>query len=403
MTVALRVPKPLIPLCSAIGISCGVTVLLITVFSYLALPMARDLRMTPAEISGAISLHMGLLIFALPAAGMIADRIGARATIIASALLYAGCLWWISTLPPGRLGIYLAFAFAAILGAGASPVTYIRPIVERFEHNRGMALGIALSGVGLAGMVLPHIVEPAVAAQGWRSAVRLLAAIALAAALIGALAAGDMRRKRGAIAGEGNGHSLGEAARTPAFLIMATAFLLFGMALAGVIAQLAQIWDRLGIDALSASGFQLGIGAATIGGRLLGGWLMDRYPANAIGAIFGVIGAAGLLMLAGLPDQRAALIGASLAFGLCMGAESDVASYLVSRFFGLAYFSRIYAMQAAAFMAGAAIGPVSAAILAQALGYSALVVLAAAALLLSALLLALLRAPSSTRVATPST
>jgi len=403
MTLPLRIPTLLVPVGSAIGISCGVTVLLITVFSHLSQPMARDLHMTPAELSGAISLHMGVLIIALPAAGVIADRIGARMTIIASALLYASCIWWISTLAPGRFGVYLAFALAAILGAGASPVTYTRPIVERFEAARGLALGVALSGVGLAGMFLPHLVVPTIAEQGWRSAMRLLAGTALAAALIGALAAGGTRRRTEPSANEPNGYSLGEAARTPAFLVMAAAFALFGLALAGVIAQLAQIWDRLEINVLSASAFQLGIGAATIAGRLLGGWLMDRYPASNVGAIFGVIGAAGLVTLAGLPDQRAALIGASVAFGLCMGAESDVGSYLVSRFFGLAHFSRIYAMQAAAFMIGAAIGPVSAAVFAQALGYPALVVSAAGALLLSALLLTLLRAPSRTSAATLST
>lgn len=403
MRARLHIPTLLIPIGSAIGISCGVTVLLITVFSYLAQPMAHDLGMTTAELSGAISLHMGLLIVALPAAGVIADRIGARLTIIASAPLYAACLWWISTLSSGRAELYLAFALAAILGAGVSPVTYIRPVVERFEHRRGLALGIALSGVGAAAMVLPHLVEPAIAAQGWRSAVRLLAGVAFAAALVGALAAGGTPRQPGTVARNDAGYSLAEAARTPAFLVMAAAFMLFGVALAGVIAQLARIWDRLGIDALNASGFQLGIGAATIGGRLLGGWLMDRYPAHRVGAIFGVLGSAGLILLASLPDQKAALITASIAFGLCMGAESDVASYLVSRLFGLAHFSRIYAVQAAAFMVGAAIGPVSAALFAQTFGYLALVVFAAGALLLSALLLAVLRAPSSTRAVTLST
>lgn len=403
MTNARHMPKALIPVGSAIGISCGVTVLLITVFSYLAQPMARDLQMSAAELSGAMSLHMGLLIVALPAAGVIADRIGARTTIIASALLYAGCLWWISILAPGGTGAYLAFALAAVLGAGVSPVTYTKPVVERFENNRGMALGIALSGVGIAGIVLPHLVEPVVAGPGWRSAVQLLAATALAAALVGAIAAGKAPQKASIAAHDRTGYRLGEAARTPAFLVMAVAFTLFGLALVGVIAHLAQIWDRLEIDALSASGFQLGIGAATICGRLLGGWLMDRYPANRVGAMFGVLGSAGLVALASLPDQKAALVGASIAFGLCMGAESDVASYLVSRFFGVAHFARIYAMQAAAFMVGAAVAPVSAAVLSQAFGYLALVLIAAVALLLSALLLALLRAPSSTSAATLST
>jgi MFS family permease len=48
---------------------------------------------------------------------------------------------------------------------------------------------------------------------------------------------------------------------------------------------------------------------------------------------------------------------ATLLTGLAMGAEIDLISYLVARYYGLAYYGRIYGWLYAVFMVGRSLGP----------------------------------------------
>jgi MFS family permease len=279
MTDQPKLTKSLFPLVAAIGIACGVTVTLLTVFSYLAKPIGLDLDLKPTETSLALTLHLGMLIVALPAAGWLADCFGARLTIIASSLLFALCLVAISRVE-SKIGLYMAFALAGLAGGGASPITYARVIVHRFTRRRGLALGVALAGTGLGGIVLPMIVQPVVAAQGWRSALLLLALIVSVAGVLGGMLAAEDRGKAATTLGDG--HTLREAAATRAFWQMTFAFMLLGLALAAVTAHLTTLWEGLGLDPKQVPQFQAIVGSATIAGRLIGGGC-DGPLARALG------------------------------------------------------------------------------------------------------------------------
>jgi MFS family permease len=386
----------LLPPVAALGIACGVTVLLITVFNYLAVPISRDLGTTPTAAAGAISLHLAMLIVSLPAAGFLADRFGSRPVVIGSALLFGTALYGASLAQTGGQ-LRLALVLAGIVGAGASPISYARTIVRRFDARRGLALGVALTGTGLGGILLPMLVQPVVVEQGWRAAFVLLAALAGGIGCLAGLLVGTDRGTASSAAGAAaTGYSLAEAARTPAFRTMVAAFALLGVALSGVTAHLSEIFTAQNLDAAAVPRFQAVAGIATIIGRLAGGALMDVMPARFVGGGAALVGAAGIALLA-LAPPAAALVVVAAAMGLCTGTESDVVSYLSSRFFGLKAFARIYAVQGSFFMIGFAAGPILAAAAFGAVGTAASLYAAAAILTLSGLLLLSVRAPADGR------
>ncbi|MBY0394453.1 MAG: hypothetical protein K2Q27_14460, partial [Novosphingobium sp.] len=86
-----------------------------------------------------------------------------------------------------------------------------------------------------------------------------------------------------------------------------------------------------------------------------------------------------------------ALIG--FAVGVCTGAESDVVSYLSSRFYGIRNFARIYALQGSIFMLGMASGPAIGALVLSELGPVTMLIISAILLSASGALLLVLRAP----------
>jgi MFS family permease len=388
----------LIPPLAAVGICGGVTVLLLTVFNYFVEPMSHDLGLPRHEVSAALSFHIVAMIVALPFVGALADRFGPRPVISLSALLFGLCLLGISVVPEDRRILYAAFAAAGIAGAGASPVTYTKIIVSRFDRFRGLALGIALTGVGVASIVLPVILRGVIAEHGWRTGFEVLAAIAIGCGLVGCIAA-DTRQTGDSPAArhQGTAASGGDTVRTavakPIFWLLAAALFVHGLVLVGVVAHLSEAWREFGWSASSVPSFQAALGLAAIVGRIAGGAMMDRTRPNVVAAVASVAGAAGLLILLTCEEASVGQILAGVLIGLCSGAESDVASLLTSRYFGLARFAEIYALQASAFMIGAAIGPYAAALIAEPADYRFVFLLAVGGFLTSAVLLTALPKP----------
>jgi cyanate permease len=107
--------------------------------------------------------------------------------------------------------------------------------------------------------------------------------------------------------------------------------------------------------ALADAGRALGmLGFSIIIGRLTIGFLVDRFPARIVGPIYILLPALSCAMLA----QGLAPIPAIVLIGLSAGAEVDLLAYLMSRYFGMRHYAKIYGWGLSAFSAGAGTGPI---------------------------------------------
>lgn len=97
------------------------------------------------------------------------------------------------------------------------------------------------------------------------------------------------------------------------------------------------------------------IGLAVIASRMVVGFLLDRMFAPRIAIVICIIGASGgvTLLLGGAPYASVTAI----ALGLALGAELDLMGFLVSRYFRLTDFGRIYGWQYGAFIFASGLGP----------------------------------------------
>ena len=112
--------------------------------------------------------------------------------------------------------------------------------------------------------------------------------------------------------------------------------------------------DR-GIPAQTAALGSSFVGAAVLLGRVGTGYLLDHLFAPHVAAVFfgGAALGIGLLWLGTTP---VAFAGAFLV-GLGLGAEVDLIAYLISRYFGLRAFGKVYSSAFAAFALAGALGP----------------------------------------------
>jgi cyanate permease len=129
------------------------------------------------------------------------------------------------------------------------------------------------------------------------------------------------------------------------------------MVVGGLIVNLPAMLADRGVGLAQASSALGLLGVAVIGGRLTVGLLVDRLPAQLVAAAYIVLPSLACLLLA----RRNAAVPAVVLAGLSAGAEVDLLAYLVSRYFGLLQYSRIYGWALSTFSAGVGVGPLLAA------------------------------------------
>jgi predicted MFS family arabinose efflux permease len=95
-----------------------------------------------------------------------------------------------------------------------------------------------------------------------------------------------------------------------------------------------------GISAAAAAAIMGIFGLATMAGRLLAGYLVDRIFAPLVATVFFLAPIAGFVLLS-TPSGASPAIGVIL-LGLGLGTEIDLIAFLVSRYMGQRAFGEIY-------------------------------------------------------------
>jgi len=133
-------------------------------------------------------------------------------------------------------------------------------------------------------------------------------------------------------------------------------------------------------------------------GRILCGLALDRFPAHIVAATCFLIPSAGLAVLATGVSSVPLIAFSVMALGFSLGAEGDIAAYLVIRYFRAELFSTVLGLVAAAMACSALVG---AAILSRSVAatgsYSLFLGISATTMFLGGLAFLLLRAASSHR------
>jgi MFS transporter, OFA family, oxalate/formate antiporter len=93
-----------------------------------------------------------------------------------------------------------------------------------------------------------------------------------------------------------------------------------------------------------------------IPGRILVGFVIDRVWAPAVACVILTLPALSCVVLQQATDMWLLVLACGV-LGLAAGAELDLLAFLTARYFGLAHFSKIYAMIYAALAAGSALAP----------------------------------------------
>ena len=346
---------------SFIGMMAGLTALPFYTYGIFAIPLEAEFGWTRAQSQTALLFQTIGVLAVLPILGWACDRHGVRKIAIGSMLLFA-IGFAMMALNNGSLWQYYATALGfGVVGVGTLPITWTRAVNAAFDKNRGLALGLALTGTGATGIITPIIAGWVIENHGWRYAYIALAALP---AIIGlpiiilffkekVVPIKDKVISNSKLTGK----TFGAALKDHRFWLIAIGFLIISFGIGGTIQNLVPYYTGSGYSFAQAVAFMSVIGMSVIVGRLSTGFLLDRFWGPGVAAALMVLPAISCFILSsGSPSVSMAYF-STILIGLAAGAEFDIIAYLASRYFGLKNYGKIYSLLYAAFAIGAAMAP----------------------------------------------
>ena len=246
--------------------------------------LQAEFAATRAEVSLVFSIGGSLYFFLGALSGPLADRYGPR-WICVFGLLVLGAGLTAAAYAGGLAMVYLGFGLGIGIGVGFSYVPSVGAVQPWFTERRGLASGLAVSGIGVGTMAGPILASYLIDAYGWRTA---LMCMGLGTLVLGVCAALVLENRPDVRAGPGkNTHAstaadefsltLSQAIRTRPFLLLFVSAACLSFALFVPFVHLVPYALDQGLTAANGA---LVIGLVGVGstlGRFAVGSVADRY------------------------------------------------------------------------------------------------------------------------------
>jgi predicted MFS family arabinose efflux permease len=324
-------------------------------------PITTEFGWNRATFSSSLLVGHTLAAFAYPFMGRAIDRHGIRRVTLTFIPLFALSTAALSLTPASRFVFITLAGICGLISTGQAPPAYAKAVSAWFDERRGMALGIAMAGIGIGATAVPQFARWAIDAFGWRAAYVALGALTFAVAFPSvALLVREPEEpmeKGEREATTQSGLSVAESLRSSSFWLIAASVLLVVTTINGIVGHLVPMLTDRGLNIGQATATLSAVGLSTIVGRLVAGYLLDRFFAPYVAAGLFLLPIVGIsLLTAGVAGPGPVLAAMSLGFGL--GAEVDVIGFLVSRYFGLRAYGEVYGYLFAIFTLGTGFGPV---------------------------------------------
>lgn len=326
-------------------------------------PMADATGWSRAGISGAMTLvflAMGAGGFAW---GTLSDRYGARPVVLAGSVLLAAGLA-LASQARSLLEFQLSYGLLVGFAAGSFFPPLMAVVTNWFDRHRALAVSLMSMGVGVAPMTMSPLASWLLTVQDWRGAQLTIATIA---ALVLVPAALLVREAPGALAGAGalapgasggREMSLGEALRSPPFMVLALTFFACCAMHSGPIFHTISYAIFCGVPPLAAVSIYSLEGLAGLGGRVLFGVLGDRYGAKRalVAGLLVQAFAAGAFVFASRLGEFYAV---AFVFGLAYGGVMPLYAVLARGYFGPRIMGGVIGAAAMVSSLGMALGPLA--------------------------------------------
>lgn len=271
-------------------------------------------------------------------AGWVVDRFGPRRLMMVGVLMAGGALVGLGSI--SSLGLfYFFYLFNALGYVCGGPLPNQVLLTEWFDRSRGKAMGFAYLGIGIGGAMVPWISHTLAQHFGWQNSLRILGVLIVVVSLPLVLMLKELPAKT--TVGTAASPSPLAAFKRSSFFLLALGSMCSIAAVSGTQQNLKLFLslDRHFTQRNAASVLSLVL-AFSIAGRLLIGWLADRFSKKYVMLLTYLLVSAGIpLMFLGTTQLTLYVSGAI--FGLGLGGDYMIIPLMTAEIFGTEVLGRL--------------------------------------------------------------
>jgi len=318
-------------------------------------PMTQDTGWSRAGVSAAMTLNflaMGVAGFGW---GALSDRVGPRPVVLAGSLLL-GLGLALASRATSETGFVLTYGLLVGVATGSFFAPMIAAVMSWFDRHQALAVSLVSVGVGVAPMTISPFAAWLVTQTDWRSAQLVIALIAWALLVPAALLVRPAPRAPAAAPGTAPAGGVGEALRSPQFIVLALTYFACCATHSGPIFHNISYFVVCGVPPIAAVTVYSVEGLAGLGGRLALGVLADRLGAKRIlvaGLLIQAL-AAGAFVFARRLDEFYAV---AAVFGFAYGGVMPLYAVLARGYFGQRILGTVLGAATLVSTLGMALGP----------------------------------------------
>ena len=348
-------------------------------FGFFFEPMRQTFGWSRTLLSAAFALTRvegGML---APLEGYLIQRFGPRKVMTVS-FVFFGVGFILLSRVNSVLTFYLAFIVLA-LGAGSAGFSGVMAAINNwFRRKRARAVGFAMLGMGIGGVVFPPILAFSIETFGWRDTAMAAGIFVMVVGIpisrvvrfnpepYGYLPDGEKPAKQKvvelSVAQAQNAaqveydFTVREALKTKAFWLMSTGHSLALLVISVIsLHQVPYLESDLGFSKATAASVVIVLTGASMFGQVLGGFLGDRFAKQYLAATTLLGHSVGLFLLA-IADSYPEVLLSAVIQGLAWGVRTPVLVSMRGDYFGRKSFAMIMGLSQTIMMIGMVIGPI---------------------------------------------
>ncbi|MCB2072183.1 MAG: MFS transporter [Novosphingobium sp.] len=355
----------LLVLSGMIGISIG-TIPSATLGLFME-PLNQEFGWSRTQISAGLTVFAIVSLPLTPFAGMLVDRFGPRRVAVPGVAISAAVFAMFAFLTGSTLQwlfIWFLYTLASLL---TRSLVWNSAISGAFSTSRGLAIAVLLCGTAMAMSLSPIVARWLIDSFGWRIGYLGLGfgwgGVAFFLSLLFFRDRRHMKQPSSSASApvemsRPGGLTLKEALRSLTMNRIALAIFIQSIMGVSIMVHLVPLLMDRGITSVEAVGIAALLGFASIAGKLLTGFLVDRMAGSLLPVtVFSMPGLAYLIFLTA--DTSIPVLSVAVIFlGYASGASLQMATYLTTRYAGLRSFGTIFGVISSLMALSAGIGPI---------------------------------------------